>query len=309
MNRTNVDLNSPFKFDYLDQMNNRTVKYLLPAEKIDMGGFPIKQALPTEKVDQVDPFLLLHHGRVKYSDHRKAISQGIGPHPHRGFSPVTFVIEGEVHHRDSRGHSQVARAGDVQWLTAGMGIIHSERPSQTLAQVRGYQEIVQLWVNSPAANKMDKPQYQFLSRESMPSFFSEDGGIQNNLIAGNLNHLSGNITTQSELIIIWSHAQENGSQLFQIPPSFNTALYLIKGEVNIQRYGLVSAEHLIVFSNDGSDTGLHFAPGSQSLLMGGIPLNEPTVRSGPFVMNTQTQILEALRDYKMGKMGVLIEDD
>ncbi len=115
----------------------RKVKYLIPAYDIDMGGISIKQALPTNNVEQVDPFLLLHHGKFTYREDAPALHQGIGPHPHRGFSPVTFVLEGDVHHRDSRGNSQIAKKGDVQWMHTGAGIIHSERPSQALAERNG----------------------------------------------------------------------------------------------------------------------------------------------------------------------------
>ncbi len=131
----------------------KKVKRLLLATEIDMGGFPVKQALPTQKVDRVDPFLLLHHARTQYYNDRPAKTQGIGPHPHRGFSPVTFVIEGEVHHRDSRENNQIAKEGEVQWMHAGMGIIHSERPSENLAANNGVQEIIQVWINSPADKK------------------------------------------------------------------------------------------------------------------------------------------------------------
>ena len=126
----------------------RQVDHLIPAENVNMGGIIIKQALPTAKVPQVDPFLLLHHGRFGTRNDAPAKHQGIGPHPHRGFSPVTFVIEGEVHHRDSRGNNQIARKGEVQWMNAGAGIIHSERPSQDLVDSGGHQEIIQLWIIS-----------------------------------------------------------------------------------------------------------------------------------------------------------------
>ena len=154
---------------------NKSVKAILPATEIDMGGFPLKQALPKQQFDQIDPFLLVHHGRAKYSNRRPAKQQGIGPHPHRGFSPVTFVIEGAVHHRDSRGNSQVAKQGEVQWMNAGAGIVHSERPSEDVANSHGRQEIVQLWINTPASKKMQPPAYYHLSEELMSKMESEDG--------------------------------------------------------------------------------------------------------------------------------------
>jgi len=290
-------------------MTQKKVKYLLPAEKMDMGGFPIKQALPTQEVDQVDPFLLLHHGIVKYSPNRSARSQGVGPHPHRGFSPVTFVVEGEVHHRDSRGNSQVAKAGDVQWLSAGMGIIHSERPSDALSPKLRQQEIIQLWVNTPAEHKMDQPQYQHVSGNEMPRFFSADGTIENKLVVGNYADLIGKIRVHSEMIIIWGNVSSQGSQILHVPNLFNAAIYLIKGSARIEKYGVISEQNLAVFAEDGSDITMHFGAEAQFLLLSGKPIHEPIVRSGPFVMNTQTQILEAMRDYQMGKMGILIEEN
>jgi len=115
----------------------KSVKYLLPASTINMGGIRVKQALPTQKVQQLDPCLLLHHAKAKYSSRSSAKQQGVGPHPHRGFAPVTFVIEGEVQHRDSWGNNQIAKKGEVQWMYSGAGIVHSERPTQALADSSG----------------------------------------------------------------------------------------------------------------------------------------------------------------------------
>ncbi|MGB0424709.1 MAG: pirin family protein, partial [Flavobacteriales bacterium] len=148
--------------------SNKNVKYILPATTIDMGGFPVKQALPTQNIQQLDPFLLLHHARAKFNKDRPAKHQGIGPHPHRGFAPVTFVIEGEVQHRDSWGNNQVAKTGEVQWMYSGAGIVHSERPTQDLVESGGYQEIVQLWVNSSSNFKKTPPKYHHLSAANMP---------------------------------------------------------------------------------------------------------------------------------------------
>jgi redox-sensitive bicupin YhaK (pirin superfamily) len=218
---------------------HRKVKYLLPAAEIDMGGFPVKQALPTQQVQQLDPFLLLHHAQVKYTDRKLAKHQGVGPHPHRGFAPVTFVIEGEVHHRDSRGNSQVARAGEVQWMYTGAGIIHSERPSQSLVEGSKRQEIIQLWINSPASKKMIPPEYYHLSKESMPSFKSIDGLVENKLVAGSYAGQKSTLKPQSDLLIITSTGEEGGEISFDIPSGFNTMLYVVKGQVSIKGYGTV----------------------------------------------------------------------
>ena len=286
----------------------KKIKYVLPAEPIDMGGFPVLQALPTQRVDQVDPFLLLHHANVKYSDLRPARTQGVGPHPHRGFNPVTFVIQGEVHHRDSLGNSQIAKAGDVQWVSAGRGIIHSERPSESLAKQRGRQEIVQLWINTPAQYKMDPAVYQYLSHGQIPSFTSIDRSIHNKVVAGAYDGLKGQIVSSSDLLILWMKAHQQGRQTISIPAGMNSLFYLISGEMKISQYGLLPSRNLAICETQGEDLEVVFEQSGEGLLLAGTPLQEKVVQSGPFVMNTQTEILQAMRDHQMGKMGVLIEE-
>ena len=287
---------------------NRNVRFLIPAYDIDMGGIPLKQALPTNKVENVDPFLLLHHVEFIYTSNAPALHQGIGPHPHRGFSPVTFVVEGEVHHRDSWGNNQVAKKGEVQWMHAGRGIIHSERPSQKLADENGKQEIIQLWINTPAAKKMQQPVYQYLPEKSIPVFNSADKLISNKLVAGKYNGLTGKIKTESELLIIWSNAKNNGSQTYEVPELLNTMLYVIRGNLSVSGYGLVEEKSLVVFENSGDEVEISAMTDAQYLVLAGVPINEKVVQQGPFVMNTTTQIMEAMRDYRMGKMRILIEE-
>ena len=204
--------------------NNKQVKYLLPSVDIDMGGFSVKQPMPTQKIQQVDPFLLLHHARTKYSNRRPARHQGIGPHPHRGFSPVTFVVEGEVHHRDSWGHNQIAKQGEVQWIHAGAGIVHSERPSEALIESNGHQEIIQLWINSPASKKMTPPAYYYVPKEIMTTFSTEDKKVSSKLIVGDYDNYKGKITPQSELLIIWSEGEKGGAQKLTIPNGYSSCL-------------------------------------------------------------------------------------
>lgn len=286
----------------------KKVKYVLPAEKIDMDGFPVKQALPTHKIQQVDPFLLLHHATAKFNKNRPAKHQGVGPHPHRGFSPVTFIIEGEVRHRDSWAHDQIAKAGEVQWMHAGAGIVHSERPSEALVQDSGRQEIIQLWINSPSTAKMQPPEYTYLSLDSIPVLISEDKKIKTKLIAGNYKQKRGKVIPKSDLLVLWGNGQEGGFENYIIPQDFNCMLYLIKGSLNIKGFGLVEAEQLIVFGLSGDSIEIRLKQDSQFLILSGKPLDEKVTQHGPYVMNTQTEILEAMRDYQMGKMGILIED-
>ena len=287
----------------------KTVKYLLPATTIDMGGFPVKQALPTQKVQQWDPFLLLHHAQVKFSSRRQAKHQGVGPHPHRGFSPVTFVIKGEVHHRDSWGNNQVAKQGEVQWMHAGAGIVHSERPSEALVERDGKQEIVQLWINSPATKKMIPPSYSYISEEDMTVFTSTDEKIQNKLIAGNYADLHGKVIPQSDLLVIWGKGVIGGKQQLKVPEGYSSMMYLVNGTISLKGYGLIDQQHLAVFDHDGKVIDMTFKEKGEFILLCGKPINEKVTQSGPYVMNTQTEILQAMRDYQMGKFGILIEDD
>jgi redox-sensitive bicupin YhaK (pirin superfamily) len=286
----------------------KIVAFLLPSIEVDMGGFPVKQPMPTKNVDQVDPFLLLHHARTKYNNSRPAKFQGIGPHPHRGFSPVTFIIEGEVHHRDSRGNDKIAMAGEVQWMHAGSGIVHSERPSEKITSESEYQEIIQIWINSPADKKMIEPTYQYLPAERFPIIFSDDKKINNKIVAGSYNGLKGPAKTQSEVLILWGESMPNGSEIYSLPTNDNVMLYLIKGAMRIEGYGQVEKEHLVVFEPEGDQISVSFQKKSQFLILCGTPIDEEVTHYGPFVMNTQTEILEAMRDYQMGKMGILIED-
>lgn len=286
---------------------HKEVKYVIPAYEVNMGGVILKQALPANTASQVDPFLILHHGKFSFTENAPAIQQGLGPHPHRGFSPVSFVIEGEVHHRDSRGNNQIAKKGEVQWMHAGAGIIHSERPSQDLTDRNGTQEVIQHWMNSPANKKMLEPNYQYIKEADIPVFISEDKLITNKLIAGTYDGLQTKIKTESKLLIIWSESQFGGSQTLSIPKEFNAILYVIKGALNLTGYGKIVNENLVVFDNNEVNIEITADSNTQFLLLSGEQINEKVVQYGPFVMNTSTEIMEAMRDYQMGKMGVLIE--
>ncbi|MBT8301090.1 MAG: pirin family protein [Maribacter sp.] len=287
---------------------NKKVRTLIPAFDIDMGGIPLKQALPTNKVQQVDPFLLLHHGTLKYRKDGKALHQGVGAHPHRGFTPVTFIIEGEIHHRDSRGNNQIAKKGEVQWMHAGSGIVHSERPSQDLMDRNGSNEMIQLWVNSPAHKKMLEPSYQYVPADDIPQIYSENKNIHTKIIVGDYASLKGKIVPESELLVLWSEANGPGSQSFSIPKGFNTMIYTIKGNLKVSGFGLVEKENLVIFEEEGEQIEVSTDGKAQFLVLSGKPLEEKVVQHGPFVMNSETEILEAMRDYQMGKMGILIEE-
>src|SRR6218665_140216 len=168
-------------------MKNRSISTLLFANTISMGGLPVKQPFPTQRVEQLDPFLLLHHHKM--GPDPDGTWEGVGAHPHRGFSPVTFIFEGALRHRDSRGNDSVISAGGVQWMNAGMGIVHSERPANATQGL----EIIQLWINTPSEHKMDQPAYFAVSKEDAGNFSSADGLIAAHVFAGELLGAKGKI--------------------------------------------------------------------------------------------------------------------
>lgn len=289
-------------------MKNRTVSRLLYAHQVDMGGMPIRQPLPTQNVQQIDPFLLLHHANVKAPSHIKPDHAGIGPHPHRGFSPVTFIFKGGVHHRDSRGNDSTIYAGGAQWMNAGMGILHSERPPHDIHEIGGRQEIIQLWINTPAKNKMDQPAYYPLSAEEAPVFINDDGKVDGRVFSGEVFGVTGPIPSQTIVNAATLEFKKEGKISISLPADHNALIYLLDGKLKVEGFGMVEELHIVHFKNDGEGITLEGLEDTRILLLSGLPLNEPVVSHGPFVMNNQTQIMEAMRDYQMGKMGILIEE-
>lgn len=288
-------------------MKNRSVAQLLYAHPVDMNGFPVRQPLPTNNVDQVDPFLLLHHADVKAPKYIDPDDAGVGPHPHRGFSPVTFIFKGGVHHRDSRGNNSVIYAGGAQWMNAGMGIIHSERPPHNIHEIGGRQEIIQLWINTPAAHKMDQPAYFPLAADEAPAFTSEDKKVKGRIFSGEMLGIKGPIPSHTEVNAATFELEKGGKISVELPPTHNVLLYLLDGKLTVDGFGLVEGYHAVMFRNDGEGITFEAMEDTRVLLLSGQPLNEKVVSHGPFVMNSETQILEAMRDYQIGKMGVLIE--
>jgi quercetin 2,3-dioxygenase len=289
-------------------MKTRSVSRLLYAQQVDMGGLSVRQPLPTQQVNQVDPFLLLHHADIEVPLNVEPRHAGVGPHPHRGFSPVTFIFKGGVHHRDSRGNNSIIYSGGAQWMNAGMGMLHSERPPHDIHERGGRQEIIQLWINTPARNKMDQPAYFPLKADDVPRKQSDDGNVMIKVFAGEFEGVRGPIPSQAVVNAATLEFKKGGKLAIGLPGHHNALLYLLDGQLKLDGFGLVDGLYLVHFKNDGDGISIVALEDTRALLLSGEPLNEDVVSYGPFVMNTQTQIMEAMRDYQMGKMGVLIED-
>lgn len=289
-------------------MTSRTVQQIEYAQPMDMGGFPIRQSLPTRTLGHLDPFLLLHHANLTISESADLSRAGVGAHPHRGFSPVTFIFEGGVHHRDSRGNDNIVYAGGTQWMNAGMGIIHSERPPHDIHAHGGKQELIQLWVNTPSAFKMKQPEYFPLTRENTPKIWSDHGQTGVSVISGQLFDTQGPIPTLSPVNTFTVESQKASTFFLPIPLHHNAFVYVLKGAIMLGSGTELKAFHMAVLAKDGEGIQINTIEDARLLIGTGEPLNEPIASHGPFVMNSQTEILEAFKDYQMGKMGVLIEE-
>lgn len=286
----------------------RTVNRILPAYLVDMQGVPIHQPLPGRGIDFVDPFLLLHHLHAHIQPGANSRELGVGPHPHRGFAPVTFIYKGDVHHRDSRGNNSIVRSGGIQWLQAGMGIVHSERPSAELAEQGGEQEIIQLWINTPGIHKLDQPLYVPMQEHEIPELTGTPAGVRARIIAGQFQGQSGLKVNHTPLIILDATLEKDAIWQFDIPSEYHVLIYNLDDRIDVEAFGLVDARHMVWFRNDHETIRLAGKEETRILILAGIPLNEPVQTYGPFVMNNQTEIMQAIRDYQMGKMGVLIEE-
>lgn len=286
----------------------RSIKQIIKSERVNMGGILLDQPLPNHQMDQVDPFLLIHHWDHKLDGGQKQKDLGVGPHPHRGFSPVTLIFKGGVHHRDSFGNNSVVMNGGTQWMFAGRGITHSERPVKELAENGGEFEFIQFWVNVPAKNKMDKPNYIPLHSDKTPNYTTPDNKVKVGVVSGEFKGIKGFVDTFLPVTTLRFEFEKNGIIEFEIPAEHNCLLYNLKGELVINSEKNVSSKEMVVFDSDDDKIMIEATENSKTIILAGEPINEEVASYGPFVMNNNQQIMEAIRDSQTGKMGVLIEE-
>lgn len=282
-------------------MKLRTLKHVSFAHEFEMGTMRVKQPLPSHELEQVSPFILLHHAgpQIHQPD---AIKSRLSPHPHRGFEPVTFLFQGKIHHRDSLGNEGFLNAGDVQWMTAGSGIIHSEGPSEEFAKEGGTMELIQLWINLPRDYKMTSPKYQDIPSSTIPVIKEEKTLLK--LVAGEYKGQKGPASTFTPILAMMVDFDGNADLLFDIPESYNILVYLLDGKLNIDGTE-VAKLNLVQFNNDGKQISFQSTEKGKLLLLAGEPINEPISSYGPFVMNYPGEIKQAILDYETGKMGSL----
>ena len=271
---------------------------------VEGAGFAVRRPFPTPALDRVDPFLLLDE--MGPSDLGPGEAKGAPDHPHRGFETVTYVLAGRMEHRDSRGHAGQLGPGDVQWMTAGAGVIHSEMPEAAFQRTGGRMHGFQLWVNLPKRDKLMAPRYQEIPAARIPEARSPDGGVAVRVIAGEALGARAAIDTRTPIAYLHYTLRPGAETVQPVPAAWSAAAYVFGGA---GRFGgtatAVRDGQLVVFAGDGEAVRLA-ADGDrplEALLLAGIPLREPVARYGPFVMNTPGEIRQAMLDYESGRFG------
>jgi len=279
----------------------RTIKRIHEAVSAPIADLVTYRALPTNSIDHIDPFLFLnHHGYQVYPKNNRGLP--FGPHPHRGFETVTFILKGDLAHKDSSGAESVIEAGGVQWMTAGKGLIHAEVSSDMFMENGGELEILQLWVNLPAKFKMITPKYIGLQKEQIPVAELDKGKVTIDAVSGDWEGAKGAFTPLADIELATLRFAEGGTFKISIPAERNIFFYVIKGSVQVNGEQ-VKMHQLAEFDNDGSKIKIEASEESIVLFGHALPFNEPIVAQGPFVMNTEEEIMQAYQDYRNGKFG------
>jgi redox-sensitive bicupin YhaK (pirin superfamily) len=285
--------------------SRRVVRVVPSAQVVEGGGFAVRRPFPTAALDHFDPFLLLDE--MGPTEHRPGEAQGAPDHPHRGFETVTYLLSGEMQHKDSAGHAGVLGPGDVQWMTAGAGVIHSEMPTPGFQQIGGRMHGFQLWVNLPSRDKLMAPRYQDVPSEAIPVVTSADGLVTVKVIAGEALGAKAVIDTRTPIGYFHVRIQPGGGLTQPLPASWHAFVYVVAGATTVGPDGhLLAPGDLAVLDSAEAAVSLSVPStgiASELLLIGGEPLGEPVARYGPFVMNTRAEIIEAVEDFRAGRFA------
>jgi redox-sensitive bicupin YhaK (pirin superfamily) len=258
------------------------------------------RAIPTQSVEYIDPFLFLnHHGPQTYRANNRGLP--FGPHPHRGFETVTFILEGDILHKDSSGHESVIEAGGIQWMTAGSGLIHAEVSSANFKKTGGPLEILQLWVNLPAKYKMTEPRYIGLQANEIPAVPLASGVVAH-AVSGEWGGAAGAVQPLADVALAWLDLAPGAPVVVPIEASRSIFFYVVRGSVRVNGTE-VFARELAEFNHEGGELAIEALTDSVLLLGHAAPFGEPVVSGGPFVMNTEAEIRQAYADYQQGKFG------
>ncbi len=283
----------------------RSVAHIFTAPQAHDGdGVELRRAFPGNALTDLDPFLLLD--QMGPMDVAPGEARGFPPHPHRGFETVTYLLSGEMQHRDSWGNHGVLRPGDVQWMTAGSGLVHSELPGEGLVKDGGRLHGFQLWINLPRRDKMIAPRYQDTTSERIPVARDAEGKVAVKVIAGKALGVDGVIDTRIPILYLHLTLQPGAEFVQEVPRSENALAFVIEGEGSFG--GKKAGQYQVVMFDRAGDAVRIANPGAKplsALLIAGEPIGEPVARYGPFVMNSREELQQAVEDFRQGRMGVL----
>lgn len=293
-------------------METKDIEWVFSPPEVHMVGDGFRMhnfipGLPELTMERMDPFLVLDYNS-KHNFPPTDKIRGVGVHPHRGFETVTIVYHGKIAHNDSAGGGGVIGQGDVQWMTAGSGILHKEFHEVEFSKKGGDFQMVQLWVNLPRKDKMTKPQYQPLKNDQISKVQLENGMGTVEVIAGEFQGTKGSASTFSPVNVFNAKLNHGGNATFNFPAEFNTGILVIEGKIKVNESELVAADHFVLFKNQGENFRVEAIEDSVVLILSGQPLHEPIMAHGPFVMNTRQEIWDAFHDYNSGKFGYLDEE-
>ncbi len=290
-------------------MTERKVEIVVPPREPHFvgDGFRVHNFIPSGfrlDMQRMNPFIMLdYNARFYFPPADKP--KGVGVHPHRGFETVTIAYKGKVAHHDSSGGGGVIGEGDVQWMTAASGVLHKEYHEENFSKEGGDFQMVQLWVNLTAKDKMSSPKYQAISHNQINKYILPDHGGEVEIIAGNFKDVRGAASTFTPIHLYNARMNAGGKADFTFPEHFNTALLVIEGAIKVNESENVPVNHFVLFENTGDSFSIEATENAIVLVLSGEPIMEPIVAHGPFVMNTQSEIVKAFDDYHKGKFGTL----
>nr|WP_314494175.1 pirin family protein [uncultured Chryseobacterium sp.] len=289
-------------------MTTKKVEIIVPPKPAHFvgDGFRVHNFIPGIAgldIKRMNPFIMLDYNS-RFHFNASENPRGVGVHPHRGFETVTIAYQGKVEHHDSAGGGGIIGEGDVQWMTAARGILHKEYHEKEWSKKGGIFQMVQLWVNLPAKDKMSKPKYQAISKTEMQKAdLGENGFIE--VIAGTYKGSKGPACTFSPIHMMNAKLKPGGKAQFSFPSQFNTAALVIEGHIIVNGEEKAPADHFVLFKNEGENFTLEATEDSTVLIISGEPINEPIFSHGPFVMNSREEIMQAFEDFNTGKFGYL----
>lgn len=279
----------------------RSIKRIHQSDYRPIADLITYSPMPTASLEMIDPFIFLnHHGPQDYPPNNNGLP--FGPHPHRGMETVTFIISGDIAHKDSGGHKSVIEGGGVQWMTAGSGLIHAEVSSEKFKKEGGHLEILQLWINLPAKLKMTPPKYKGLQKEDIPVVEIDNGNIKAQVLSGEFEGTSGAFETLTNINLATLYFKKRAQLELKVPKDHNIFFYVVSGKLRVNQEQAMT-RHLVEFNNDDEVLSIEALEDSILLFGHARPFNEPVVARGPFVMNSMEEIDQAYMDYQAGKLG------